>query len=101
MSRFAVTFRINSDSGYSDRYESFTEQVKKGATYWWAGTTSFYAVQTLESLDAYCSRIYLYSKFDASKDVFVVVDIETGRGKSRGPVPDKDLYRAFPGVTEA
>jgi hypothetical protein len=100
MSRYAITFRIHADDGYSDRYESFTDQVKKGVTYWWAGTTSFYAIQTTEALDDYCRRIYVHSDFNATKDVFVVVNIETGTGRSKGPVTDKDLFKAFPAVIE-
>lgn len=100
MARFAVTFRIHDDSGYSDRYASFTTEVKKGVTRWWAGTTSFYAVETSETLDGFCSRIWLNSSFDGSKDVYVVVNVETGAGRSRGPVPDRDLFLAFPGVTQ-
>ena len=100
MPRYAVTFRIHQDSDYSDRYDSFTEQVKKGTTYWWAGTTSFYAIQTTEALSDYCSRIYVHSKFNATKDIFVVVNIETGEGRSKGKITDRDLFRAFPQVAE-
>lgn len=100
MARFAVTFRIHDDSGYSDRYNSFTTEVRKGVAHWWAGTTSFYAIETAETLDAYCRRIWLNSTFDGSKDVYVVVNVETGAGRSRGPVSDRDLFRAFPGVIE-
>lgn len=100
MPRYAVTFRIHNDVGYDRRYDSFTEQVRKGATYWWAGTTSFYAIQNSETLKAFSDRIYFDSSFDPSKDVFVVVDIETGKGRSRGTISDRDLFRAFPGVTE-
>jgi len=100
MARYAVTFRIHEDSDYSNRYDSFTEQVKKGVSYWWAGTTSFYAVQTSEALGDYCSRIYFQSKFNATKDLFVVVNVETGEGRSKGKITDRDLFRAFPGVIE-
>jgi hypothetical protein len=100
MPRYAVTFRIHSDSTYSDRYNSFCDKVKEGVTKWWAGTTAFYAIQTTEALDAYCSRIYLYSKFDSTKDLFVVVNVETGAGRVKGKVTDKDLFAAFPGVVQ-
>ena len=100
MPRYAVTFRIHDDTGYQNRYESFTEQVRKGATYWWAGTTSFYAIQTSEALKVYSDRIYFDSSFDPSRDIFVVVNVETGEGRTRGSISDKDLFRAFPSVVE-
>lgn len=100
MARYAVTFRIHDDSGYQSRYDSFTEEVRKGATYWWAGTTSFYAIQSPEALKTFCDRIYLQSSFAPSKDVFLVVDIETGKGRTRGKIIDRDLFRAFPNVVE-
>ena len=100
MPRYAVTFRIHSDTTYDDRYNTFVEQVIKGASYWWDGTTSFYAIETTEELDAYCSRIYLKSNFSNLKDIFVVVNIETGVGRARGAITDKDLFKAFPKVTQ-
>lgn len=100
MARYAVTFRIHYDADYQDRYDTFAEQVKKGATRWWAETTSFYAIETSESLDAFCARIYVHSKFNATKDIFVVVNVETGTGRSRGKISDRDLFKVFPGVVE-
>ncbi len=100
MARYAVTFRIHSDATYTERYTSFCDKVREGAAKWWAGTTAFYAIQSNEALDAFCSRIYLHSKFDASKDLFVVINVETGAGRVKGKVTDRDLFAAFPGVTQ-
>lgn len=98
MPRYAVSFRIDYNATYQERYDSFCEEVRRGAATWWAGTTSFFAVQSSDDLDTFCNRIYYRSKFSAACDVFLVVNIETGAGRSKGPVPDRDLYRAFPGV---
>lgn len=86
MSVFAVTFRIHDDSDYRRRYDSFTDEVRNGATTHWEETTSFMLVETTESIDSFCSRIYVKSSFDSSKDIYVVMDTQVKSARARGPI---------------
>ena len=99
MSVFLVSFDIKSDSEYSHRYDSFMTQVKK-TTPWWADTTSFVAVETNESLDDFCSRIYVHSGFDSPKDLYLVLDANVKAGRVRGNLKDQDLFKLLPFVTK-
>ena len=97
MSIFLVSFDLKYDATYSKRYDSFMEQVKKGGK-WWADTTSFVAVHTDETIDEFCSRIYLSSDILESKDLFLVLDAEVKSGRVRGPVSDQYLFTLLPFV---
>lgn len=94
MAKHAITFRIrwnNSDS-YNERYESFMEQVRKTPV--WEETTSFALVTTNEGAEALCDRLYYYSKFNASIDTMVIIDISSGYAVSRGVIDDPARLRA-------
>lgn len=92
MAVFAVSFDLEYDANYQSRYSSFMEQVKKTGD-WWADTTSFVVVRTSESIDSFCSRIYIDSSFDASKDVYLVSDTEKLSARIRGKIRDRDIFK--------
>jgi len=97
MTVFTVSFSITFDDSYSQRYDSFMEQVKQGGK-WWAETTSFVVVQTDETIDAFCSRIYVKSDFNATKDRYLVLDANAKDGRYRGVNTDDDLFTLIPYV---
>lgn len=97
MAVFLVSFDLKYDDDYSDRYSSFMEQVKKGGK-WWADTTSFVAVETDETIDTFCNRIYLQSKFNGTKDLYLVLDANVKSGRVRGALKDQDLFKLLPFV---
>lgn len=97
MAVFTVSFSISYDDTYSERYNSFMEQVKKSGL-WWDETTSFVVVRTEESIDDFCSRIYIHSKFDAMKDRYLVLDANAKSGRYRGVNKDQDLFVLIPCV---
>lgn len=84
MAVYAVSFRIHNDTDYSRRYESFTKALTAGAIRSWEETTSFVLVETAESIDTFCLRIYVGSAFDASKDIYLVMDVEKPSARFRG-----------------
>lgn len=73
------------------------EQVKKTAP-WWADTTSFVAVETSETIDDFCDRIYYKSSFNQSIDLFLVLDANIKSGRVRGKLRDQDLFKVLPFV---
>jgi hypothetical protein len=97
MAVYLVSFDLKYDSGYSDRYTTFMDQVKHGGQ-WWADTTSFVAVQTDEDIDAFCTRIYVHSGFDGSKDLYLVLDANVKSGRVRGVIKDQHLFTLLPFV---
>lgn len=90
MAHFIVTFRIASDSGYQERYDSFVEQVYKlavggiGST--WEETTSFFSFVAAGTVASVCSALYLKSSFDSSKDIMVVIELDSRTKATKGPV---------------
>lgn len=90
MAHFIVTFRIASDSGYQERYDSFVEQVYKvavggiGST--WDETTSFFSFVAVGTAASVCSALYLKSSFDDSKDIMVVIELDSRTKATKSPV---------------
>jgi hypothetical protein len=100
MAVFLVSFDIRYDATYQHRYSSFIKEVQKTSP-WWADSTTFIAVQTDETIDDFCSRIYLKSDFDALKDRFLVLDANVMSGRVKGAITDQDhLLQLLPFVTK-
>lgn len=99
MAVFAVSFDLEYDATYQSRYASFMEQVKKGGA-WWADTTSFVVVRTNETIDDFCSRIYIHSDFNSTKDLYLVSDTEKLSARIRGKIRDRDIFRLMPYLVE-
>jgi len=97
MATFLVSFDLKYDSDYSDRYTSFMEQVKKGAKYW-DDTTSFLVVENSEDIDAFCHRIYVSSKFNSTKDLYLVLDANVKSGRIRGAIKSQTIFTLLPFV---
>lgn len=75
MPSYAVSFHIHSDNGYSDRYNSLMEQIKKPpSNYVWDETTSFALVETTESLSEFALRLYTKSSVSSLTDKLLVID---------------------------
>ncbi|KFE47987.1 hypothetical protein CXB36_17405 [Pseudomonas syringae pv. syringae] len=87
MANFVITFRFRADSTYQSRYDSFVKKVVEIATiHPWAETSSFYALEANESADSLCSRLYLETDFDASKDLMLIVDTKNRVKATKGEV---------------
>lgn len=98
MPHFIVTFRIKSDSSYQERYDSFIEQVREDADLLpWDQTTSFLAFRSKDkalSAQGLCNRLYVYSKFDSSKDIMVVVNLDDKTKATQGDIEYLQLLSA-------
>ncbi len=89
LTHFIVTFRIAGDTGYQTRYESFVKRIHEvalgGAGLTWEETTSFCSFQALGTDDSICQDLYLNSDFDSTKDIMVVIDLDTRKKSTKGP----------------
>jgi len=90
MAHFIVTFRIASDSGYQERYDSFVEKVYKlainGVGGTWDETTSFFSFRAIGTAASVCTELYVNSLFNATKDIMVVIDLNARTKASKGPI---------------
>lgn len=98
MPHFIVTFRIKSDTSYQERYDSFVEQVKNVADLLpWDQTTSFLTFRskdkTLSAQDL-CTHLYIYSLFDSSKDIMVVINLDDRTKATLGDIEYSPLLSA-------
>lgn len=95
MANFVITFRFKSDTTYQSRYDSFVKKVQEiASTHPWAETSSFYALEASETAESLCSRLYLETEFDASKDLLLVVDTKNQVKATKGEVLYPNLLSA-------
>lgn len=87
MAKLAVSFRIDNSTGaytYGERYSSFMAELRKTGI--WEETTSFGLTTTSETAEQLCDRLYFKSHFDPSRDLMIVINVETGVGVTKGEV---------------
>ena len=88
MYEYAISFEIKADSGYSDRYSSLMEQIRKtpGSPAIWTETTSFVLLRSAEKIDDLEYRLYYQTNLDSSKDKLLVIDHASNVAVARGPI---------------
>lgn len=97
MSVFMVTFRIEYDATWQDRYDSLRDRVNQIATSTvWDETTSCYVFQAVGTADGVCDDLFMKTKINAS-DTLLVVDITGQRYASRGAKNQGTLQAAMGG----
>lgn len=75
MANFIVSFRIEEDSSYQERYASLKDKVKQIATgYVWEETTSVYILQANGTATSVASELYYGTKLSGLGDMLLVVD---------------------------
>ncbi|HEY1505628.1 MAG TPA: hypothetical protein VGF92_15070 [Stellaceae bacterium] len=94
MAAYTVTFRFHEDSTYQTRYESFVKEASKGL--WWADPTSFFAIQTDETIDALTTRLDTNTTILKDRDMFMVMDADAKSARIWGKVLDKDVFKIIP-----
>jgi len=85
--KYAISFRLDTGPNvfsYSDRYTSFVEQVRKTGA--WEETSSFALTTSSEAIGDFSDRLYFKSHFDATCDLMIVIDIDSGVAVTRGKV---------------
>lgn len=91
MAVFAITFRIETDSTYSERYDSLVEQIRKVAIggLVWDEPTSFSLIESSKTSKDLCDSLYFNSKIIDSKDMVLVVNLsQKGYGQYGAKYPN-------------
>jgi len=92
---YAITFRIDHVGDYDARYDSFVKAITaqaEGIGGWWAEPTSFYLLRSSNTAVELADTIVAASKFDALRDLLVVIHISGVKGHAvRGAYADKDV----------
>ena len=84
MYTYGVSFTIEHDNEWSDRYTSLMTEIKRCPRVW-LETTSFCLVATSEQLADFERRLFL-SKLSPSKDKLLVVHLDFVHAIARGKI---------------
>ena len=75
MGHFVVSFRIERDGTYQERYDSLHDKVKEiSAGYVWDETTSLYIFPAVGDAESIARALYLGTKLVTPKDTLLVID---------------------------
>lgn len=95
MAIFSITFRIHSDTGYSERYNSVVEAIKQccHGGHYWAEPTSFFLLENPSTSKKIAEYIDQNSTFDATKDLLCVINLSEKGYYPLGNITDPDLAK--------
>lgn len=97
MPYLAVSFHLDYDSTYTDRYASLMKAIRSCPKVW-EETTSFAIVETTEKIEDFERRLFL-TDFKPSVDTLLVIDVSYDTAISRGKIRDpKTLKELLPGL---
>lgn len=94
MADYWVTFRIEDDQNYLQRYAEFMEALRDAASKWWTEPTSFIAFTAEKDIDAVANS--LKSAIDTSKDLFLIHQIGFKNARICGNNGDPDIHKMMP-----
>jgi len=98
MANFIVTFEFKSDDTRKARYDSFVKKINELTTHKnWDETTSFYCFELDTTAEDLCSSLYVYSDFNATKDIMVVIDITNKQKAVKGTLKYPNLLESYLG----
>lgn len=88
MATYVVSFRLEYDGNYSDRYASVVDAIRKEASGGnkWEEMTSMFIFKSSKSAEEVATSIYLGSLLNASKDAVLAVSASNGTFATRGKI---------------
>jgi hypothetical protein len=88
---FAITFRLEYDNDYHERWESLVEATRAQAAgrMTWEEPTSFFLLESSKTASEIAGAIFLGSKMHSTKDVLLVLNLsakdQAVRGEAKFP----------------
>jgi hypothetical protein len=94
MALFAITFRINDDAEYEERYSSVTAAIEHAGRSGkhWKEPTSFYLITYSGNSETLANEIQENSLFAPDRDLLLVINLSQRGYKPAGKIRDRDLY---------
>jgi len=94
MSAYWMTFRLENDPQYAQRYDSLVETVRDMAQRWWIESTSFLLFETALSIDEVAAKVK--SALDTAKDLALIGMPDYKSARVVGASQDGDLFTLMP-----
>lgn len=95
MAIFAVTFRIDDDDTYQERWSSVVSAIRdETISEYWEEPTSFALIESEKTSEAVADSINNNSKLAPSKDLLLVINLSVTKGhKALGTIHDSDFRK--------
>ena len=99
MAAYWMTFRINDDPGYAERYDGLIEAIRKLAERWWVESTSFILFESALSIDEVATIVK--AEVDPTEDLALIGMPDYKSARAVGAVTDGDLFTLMPFTKKA
>jgi hypothetical protein len=101
MSTYLISFRLEYDSNYAERWASVVDAIRSqasGST--WEELTSLVILKSSKDAESIALAIYLGSQLNSMTDTLLVVNAKTGAYATRGQINDpatlESLFKGNP-----
>jgi hypothetical protein len=91
MAVYWMTFRIEADDRYDERYNALIEAIRKIVTKWWVEPTSFLLFESELSIDGVAQ--IAKSEIDVTCDLCLIGMPQIKAARVVGKVADQDLFK--------
>lgn len=98
MASFILTFRLESNDTYSQRYDSFVKKLNELVTYrHWDETSSLYIFELDSTADQVSHDLWVGSEFNSTTDIMVVIDVTNRVKSTKGELEYPNLLTSYLG----
>lgn len=99
MSVYWITFRLEQNTTYDDRYKALIDTVDKMKSMWWGETSSFILFEAEKTIDEVAAAIK--KAINASTDIVLIGMSDYKSARVIGPIKDQDLFKLMPFTKKA
>ena len=94
MATYWLSFRIEDNRTYAQRYEALVDAVRQVSTKWWVDTTAFLVFESSSGIDAIAAAVE--AAVDTSVDVVLIGMTDFKSARILGNNQDNDIFAVIP-----
>lgn len=94
MAAYWLSFRLESDNTYSERYDALVEAVRLQSSKWWLETSSFFVFESANGIDSVASKVK--AAINPSKNIILLGMPDYKAARLIGASTDEDILSLMP-----
>ena len=99
MAVYWLSFRLETNSTYSERYDDLTKTIDINSSKWWYGTSSFFVFESVASIDEMV--VVVKNAVDERVDLVLMGMPEFKSARIIGVNDDQDIFALMPFTKKA
>ena len=94
MAVYWITFRLEDDARYRERYDNLQQAINDLSTKWWVDPSSFYLIESDLKIDQVAAS--LKNAVNVRTDIVLIGSPNTKHARLIGQTNDQDLFELMP-----